>query len=83
MYVPSDCFVTFCVGCESPTAHPSVDESIKSEFSFGLAGGLMYAVGFVSRQIPITPEPGVAETPTIRIRKEAAIIAIENLDLYI
>lgn len=81
--VPSDCFVTFCVGCESPTAQPSVDESMKSEFSFGLAGGLMYAVGLVSRQIPIAPEPGLAETPTIRIKRDMAIIAIDSLDLNI
>jgi hypothetical protein len=75
--------VLFVVGCESPTAQPSVAESMKSEFSLGLAGGLMYAVGLVSLQIPITAVAGVAETVTIRIRREIAVIAIENFNLRI
>jgi hypothetical protein len=33
--------VAFVVGLESPTAQPSVAESIKREFSCGFAGGLM------------------------------------------
>jgi hypothetical protein len=56
---------------------------MKSEFSLGFAGGLMYAVGLVSLQMPITDDPGVAEAVTVRTRRETAIITIENLSLRI
>jgi hypothetical protein len=56
---------------------------MKREFSFGLAGGLMYAVGLVSLQMPITADPGVADAVTVRTRREIAIITIENFSLRI
>jgi len=52
-------------GLASPTAHPSVEDNMKTEFSGGFAGGLMYADGLMSLQAPSTPVSGAADTVSI------------------
>jgi len=65
------------VGRESPTAHPSLGENMKTELSCGLAGGLMYESGLMSRQTPIWAVAGTAEAA--KAIREMPIIIVQSL----
>ena len=58
----------------SPTAHPSVAFSMKTEVRGGLAGGLMYADGLRSLHTPKTPESARAKLETARIASPISMI---------
>jgi hypothetical protein len=73
--------VALVVCRESPTAQPSVAESMYIEFSFGFAGGLMYEFGVMSLHTPITALS--AETETANTRTERTIITTMNRVLCI